>query len=195
MPKPSTVPLPCVITLATLSPAQLRNVMCNILKWRKIAIESQIISTGVQRRCRRLMMYEVRRSVHQRAGRLLLHPETPLSLCQLPEWRSITPLSSPISTHHHGSSQSLHCVLDVYRPRLYSPSPLIRSSGVIGPLPIPADIYPAWITEPKVSEWRVHEISKGNQKIVNCYISSPLRRFLWVFMWKHMHWNDWWAWE
>lgn len=37
-------------------------------------------STGVQRCCRLLMMYEMRRSVHQRGGRLLLHPETPLSL-------------------------------------------------------------------------------------------------------------------
>lgn len=64
-------------------PAQL----CNVCMWdaqrEKNGHRARLTSTGIRRRCRLLMMYEVRGGVHQPAGRLLLHPRIRLPLCHL----------------------------------------------------------------------------------------------------------------
>lgn len=78
MVKQPNVPLLCCY-ISSLSLGQFCNVCVRCLKREKNGHRTRMISTGVQRCCRLLMMYEVRRSVHQPAGRLL-HPETPLSL-------------------------------------------------------------------------------------------------------------------
>lgn len=94
--KQPTVPLLCCY-ISSLLLAQWES---EILKGRKTAIELRWYR---QRRCRLPMMYEVRRSVHQRAGRLLLHPETPLS----PSVTSPSEDPSPTLLPHFYTSQPL----------------------------------------------------------------------------------------
>lgn len=131
MVKQPTVPLLCCY-ISSLLLAQWES---EILKGRKTAIELRWYR---QRRCRLPMMYEVRRSVHQRAGRLLLHPETPLS----PSVTSPSEDPSPTLLPHFYTSQPLFslfffllCSLSgcLSTPHFYSPSPLIRSLRVYWP--------------------------------------------------------------
>lgn len=112
--------LSCVVTLTAFQWVSFVMYVWDIC-WEKNGHRTLMISTGVQRRCRLLMMYEVRRSVHQRAGRLLLHPETPPSLpcclCHLPKWGSITLSPPPPPLHITASPLTLFtCALflDVY---------------------------------------------------------------------------------
>lgn len=118
-----------VVTSSSLSPGQLCNVCARYLKREKRPSESDDIDSESGGRCRLLMMYEVKRSVHQRAGRLLLHPETPRALSppvSPPRVRIHHPLSAlASSTHHTGYLQTHFTMLSCWMfidPSFFSPS-------------------------------------------------------------------------
>ncbi len=163
----SQMGLSCVVTLAAFH--CVRFLMYVRDTWgEKNDHPTQMISTGVQRRCRPLMMYEMRRGVHQRAERLLLHAETPSSLplslslsvslspclCHLPKWGSIT-LPSPPRIRASLLRYFLFCSFWMFIDRsVFLSSPPIRGPGVIGTflLLIPVNINTARITDFKVTE-------------------------------------------